>query len=177
MGYGSFMGEGGFNGVPTAYGRTSGGDSGSGGTSTRSCGAHDVLTWRVSMTEENWRAVAVVDRPCQTHDHGIAQRRCTFQLRRLGCQWDRGGGGCVVANQRNCVLTRVYAKAHMTNRPSLVILPEAMELSRTTFACPSWRLSGVAGTKVSAYGARWVRIVQCGETVTCTMLVPLHKAG
>jgi hypothetical protein len=34
--------------------------------------------------------VAVTDRPCQRHDHGISQRRCTSQLRRLGCQWRVG---------------------------------------------------------------------------------------
>ena len=127
---------------------------------TRALGGHRrgaAGTWRFNTECEHGggklEVVAVVDRPCQRHDHGITQRRCTFQLRRLGCQWVLG------ANQRNCVLAMVYAKAYMTNRPSLVILPEAMELSRTTFACPSWRLSGVAGTKESACGARWARTV------------------
>lgn len=32
---------------------------------------------------------------------------------------------------------------HMTNPPFRVMEPEAMELSRTTFAWPSWRLSGM----------------------------------
>ena len=46
-----------------------------------------------------------------------------------------------------CFPHMVYNETHMTNLPSRVMEPEAMELSRTTFACPSWRLSGVWGTK------------------------------
>lgn len=34
-------------------------------------------------------------------------------------------------------------RPHMTNLPSRVMEPEAMELSRTTLACPSWWLSNV----------------------------------
>jgi hypothetical protein len=42
----------------------------------------------------------------------------------------------------------ITSRTHMTNLPSRVMEPEAMELSRTTFACPSWWLSNVCvGTK------------------------------
>jgi hypothetical protein len=38
---------------------------------------------------------------------------------------------------------------YMTNLPSRVMEPEAMELSRTTFACPSWWLSNVWRRRIS----------------------------
>lgn len=91
--------------------------------------------------------------------------------------WATSGGWSKSAKLRvsHGVMQNVFA--HMTNRPSLVMLPEAMELSRTTFACPNWRLSGVAGPKESVYGAEWTQKYTCDAMVTCTMLVPLHKAG
>ena len=61
-------------------------------------------TWRFNMECEhggrNLEVVPVADRPCQRHDHGISQRRCTFQLRRLGCQWGWGKSAKLQINQR-----------------------------------------------------------------------------
>ena len=71
--------------------------------------------------------------------------------------WAASGGWGKSAKLRVSPWCMQNVFAHMTNRPSLVMLPEAMELSRTTFACPNWRLSGVAGTKESAYGAGWAQ--------------------
>jgi hypothetical protein len=44
-------------------------------------------------------------------------------------------------------ITVVAHEPYMTNLPSRVMEPEAMELSRITFACPSWWLSNSVGTR------------------------------
>ncbi len=62
----------------------------------------------------------------------------------------------------------------MTNPPSRVTEPEAIELSRTTFACPSWWLSNVWDEQL-AYTTRV--LTEGRRNITLTMLVPLHKAG
>lgn len=62
---------------------------------------------------------------------------------------------------------------HITNLPSRVMEPEAIELSRITFACPSWWLSIMCGNE--RIGNKKSALI--GRNATWTVLVPLHKAG
>jgi hypothetical protein len=56
----------------------------------------------------------------------------------------------------------------MTNLPSRAMEAEAMELPRTTFACPSWWVSDV-------WDEESANRTSASVLITWTVLVPLHN--